>query len=347
MPASLRLPAPVKILLNFHLGQDVRIGVPEGTLATLRERFPAVTFVGADDAETLVRQAADAEVFYGFQFPSELVPKAPRLRWIQSASAGIEGNLSPPVVERGILLTNGAGIASTGIAEHVLGVMLAFCRNLHVAGRLQREGRWNRPAVMAGSGIPIREFRGSGVAVLGLGPIGAAIAADSAALGATVRGLRRHPPAQAPPPYEAVVGPEGLPDLLGWAHFVVLAVPHTPETEGMIGERELGLMRRDAVLVNVARGSVVDEAALLDALRRGLIAGAGLDVFAEEPLAASSPLWALPNVILTPHVAGATPRYLERALELFIENLGRYLEGRPLRNLVDHGLGYPRSSDSV
>ena len=181
------------------------------------------------------------------------------------------------------------------------------------------------------------------MAVLGLGPIGAAIAADSAALGATVRGLRRHPPAQAPPPYEAVVGPEGLPDLLGWAHFVVLAVPHTPETEGMIGERELGLMRRDAVLVNVARGSVVDEAALVDALRRGVIAGAGLDVFEEEPLPASSPLWALPNVILTPHVSGATPRYLERALDLFVENLARYLEGRPLRNLVDHVLGYPKN----
>jgi len=111
----------------------------------------------------------------------------------------------------------------------------------------------------------------------------------------------------------------------------------------MIGAREIGLMRPDAVLVNIARGPVVDEAALVDALRRGLIAGAGLDVFEEEPLPASSPLWALPNAILTPHVAGATPRYFERALDLFIENLGRYLEGQPLRNLVDHALGYPKN----
>ena len=333
----------MKVLLNFHLGQDVRIAVSEGTLATLRDRFPEVTFVGADDAEALAREAADAEVFYGFCFPPELVPKAPRLRWIQSASAGIEGNLSPPVVQRGILLTNGAGIASTGIAEHVLGVMLAFCRNLHVAARLQREGRWDRPAVMAGTGTAVREFRGSRVAVLGLGPIGATVAADSAALGATVRGLRRHPPAKPPAVYEAVVGPDGLQDVLSWAHFVVLAVPHTPETERMIGAREISLMRPDGVLVNVARGSVVDEAALVDALRRGLIAGAGLDVFEEEPLPASSPLWALSNVILTPHVSGATPRYLERALDLFVENLARYLEGRPLRNLVDHALGYPKN----
>jgi len=334
----------VKVLINFHLGRDVRIAVPETTLVTLRARFPAVAFAPADDPETLAREAADAEVFYGFRFPPELVPKAPGLRWIQSASAGIEDNLSAPVVARGILLTNGAGIASTGIAEQVFGVMLMFCRNLHVAARLQREGRWDRSAVMAGAGMPVREFRGSRVAVIGLGPIGAAIAAGAASLGATVRGMRRHPPAGAPrPPYDAVVGPDGFRDLLGWADFVVLAVPHTPETERMIGAREIGLMRHDAVLVNIARGGVVDEAALVDALRSGAIGGAALDVFEEEPLPSSSPLWALPNAILTPHVAGSTPRYFERALDLFVDNLARYLEGRPLRNLVEHALGYPKS----
>jgi phosphoglycerate dehydrogenase-like enzyme len=333
----------VKVLLNFHLGKDVRISVSDGVLAALRKRFPEIAFVGADDRETLAREAADADVFYGFTFPPDLVAHAPRLRWIQSVSAGIEGNLSPAVVERNILLTNGAGIASTGIAEHVLALMLAFCRNHHVAARLQRETRWDRTAVMAGSGAPVREFRGSHVAVLGLGPIGATVADDAAALGAIVRGMRRRPPAAAPAPYEAVVGPDGLDTLLGWADFVVLAVPHTPETDKLIGARELRLMRPDSYVVNVARGSVIDEAALIDALRRGAIAGAGLDVFEEEPLPASSPLWALPNVIVTPHAAGATPRYFERALELFIGNLERYLAGRPLRNLVDHSLGYPQS----
>jgi len=155
--------------------------------------------------------------------------------------------------------------------------------------------------------------------------------------------MRRHPPSVASHPYDAVVGPDGLAELLGWADFVVLAVPHTPETERMIGARELGVMRRDAVLVNVARGSVVDEAALVEALRRGSIAGAALDVFEQEPLPSSSPLWGLPNVIITPHASGATPRYFDRALDLFADNLGRYLEGRPLRNLVDHSLGYPKN----
>jgi len=333
----------VKVLLNFHLGSDVRISVSGDTLTTLRARFPGLRFTAADDPETLAREAGEADVFYGFEFPPELVPRAPRLRWIQSISAGIERNLSPPVLERGILVTNGSGIASTGIAEHVLAVMLSFCRNHHVAARLQRAQRWDRPAVMAGTGAPIREFRGSRVAILGLGPIGATVARYSAALGAGVRGLRRHPPAAPPAPYEAVVGLEGLDALLPWADFVVLAVPHTPETEKLIGPRELGLMRSDSYLVNVARGSVVDEEALIEALRNGAIAGAGLDVFEEEPLPASSTLWMLPNVILTPHVAGATPRYFERALELFMENLERYLRREPLRNLVDPALGYPKS----
>ncbi|HYR96359.1 MAG TPA: D-2-hydroxyacid dehydrogenase [Candidatus Binatus sp.] len=334
----------MKVVLNFHLGKDVRIAVPEGVLATLRARFPGVAFAPADDRESLAREAADADVFYGFTFPPELLSQSQHLRWIQSVSAGIEGNLSPGVVERGILVTNGAGIASTGIAEHVLAVMLGFCRNLHVAARLQREARWDRPAVMAGTGAPIREFHGSRVAILGLGPIGATVARDSAALGAIVRGMRRHPPPTASPaPYDAVLGPDGLDALLAWADFLVLAVPHTPETEKLIGARELRVMRPDSYVVNVARGSVIDEGALVDALRRGAIAGAALDVFEEEPLPASSPLWSLPNVVVTPHAAGVTPRYFERGLELFMENLGRYLGGRPLRNVVDHALGYPRS----
>jgi phosphoglycerate dehydrogenase-like enzyme len=333
----------VKVLVNFHLGTDVRVRVSEDTLTTLRRRFPGTTFEPADDRETLAREARDTDVFYGFEFPPDLVPDAPRLRWIQSISAGIERNLAAPIIQRGIWVTNGSGIASTGIAEHVLAVMLAFCRNHHVAARLQQQGRWDRPAVMAGTGTPIRDFAGSRVAVLGLGPIGSTVARYSGALGATVRGMRRRPSGEVPPPYETIVGPDGLDGLLEWSDFVVLAVPHTPETERLIGAREFELMRPESYLVNVARGSVVDEPALIEALGRGAIAGAALDVFAEEPLPPSSPLWTLPNVILTPHYAGATPRYFERALALFIDNLDRYLAGQPLRNLVDPALGYPKS----
>jgi phosphoglycerate dehydrogenase-like enzyme len=333
----------VKVLLNFHLGADVRIAVPPATLSALVARFPDVSFVAADSREALAREAPTTDVFYGFEFPPDLVRIAPRLRWIQSISAGIERNLSAPIVERGILVTNGSGIAAGPIAEHTIALMLALCRNLHVAVRVQQAARWDRQAVMGGAGTPLRELAGSRVAVLGLGPIGMTVAHHAAALGALVRGMRRHPPQKPESPFEMVVGPRELDGLVAWADFVVLAVPHTSETDHMIGAAQLRDMRAEAFLVNVARGSVVDEPALVDALRRGAIAGAALDVFAEEPLPESSPLWSLPNVILTPHVAGATPHYFHRALELFADNLERYRRGERLRNLVDPALGYPRN----
>jgi len=320
------------------------MSVADSTLEFLRTRFPDVRFVGADDAETLAREVADTDVFYGWRFPPELVPRAPRLRWIQSASAGVEDNLSPEVRARAIVLTNGAGIAAAGIAEHVLGLMLYLCRNHHVAARLQQEGRWDRPRVIGGDGVPIRDFAASHVAVLGLGPIGVAVSERSAALGAVVRAMRRRAPSTTKAPYEAVVGPDQLQALLGWADFVVVALPHTAETTGLIGAREFDHMRSDAYLVNVARGAVLDEAALVAALERRAIAGAALDVFQVEPLPASSALWHLPNVLITPHVAGATPRYLERALTLFADNLARFLRGDALVNVVDHTLGYPSGS---
>ncbi len=330
----------MKVVLNFHLGKDVRIAVPDSVLETLREKFPDHTFVPADDQETLARESADADIFFGWQFPEHLVGSAKRLKWIQSGSAGIEESLSPAVRASDILLCNGSGIGGVVVAEHTMALMFALARNLHVAARLQAQARWDRGEVIGTQGR-VREFRGSKVAVLGLGPIGLGVAERSAAFGAIVRGMRRHPPAAPPAPFEAVVGPAELPMLLSWADWVVLAVPHTPDTERLIGARELELMQADAYLVNIARGSVVDEAALIEAVRRGSIAGAALDVFDEEPLPHSSPLWGLPNVIVTPHVGGAMPNYLWRATELFIDNLGRFLSGRPLRNLVDKVAGYP------
>jgi phosphoglycerate dehydrogenase-like enzyme len=311
-------------------------------LAALRGRFPGVVFAPADDPDTLAREAVDAEVFYGFVFPPLLLPQARALRWVQSISAGVEGQLSELVRQRDLLVTNGAGIAADAIAEHVIATILALCRNLHVGLRLQAQRRWDRPAMMGGTGLPVREFSGSRVAVLGLGPIGRAVASRAVALGATVRGLRRHGPEVTPsPPFEAVLGPGQLGDLLAWADFVVLAVPHTPETDGLMDAAALARMRPEACLVNVARGSVVDETALIEALRRRAIAGAALDVFVDEPLPPESPFWELDSVLVTPHIAGATPHYFNRSLELFMDNLDRYLGGKRLRNLVDKKLGYP------
>jgi phosphoglycerate dehydrogenase-like enzyme len=180
---------------------------------------------------------------------------------------------------------------------------------------------------------------GSNLAILGAGPIGAALAGKAAALGLHVRVLRRNP-GEPVAGAERVVGPEALHELLGWAHWVVLAVPLTQDTRHLIGAAELRAMRCDAILINIARGDVVDQDALLAALRDGVIAGAGLDVATPEPLPAGHPLWELPNVILTPHVSGYLRGYFPGVLAIFADNLARFVTGEPLRNVVDKQLGY-------
>jgi phosphoglycerate dehydrogenase-like enzyme len=319
--------------------------VPDSALTRLRSTFPGDAFVAADDADTLAAEVPDADVYYGFTFPTRLLPAATRLRWIQCITAGVDRELTAAVRGRAIVVTNGAGIAAGPIAEHAVAGMLALARNLPTALRLQADARWDRLAVMSGGGAGLRELGGSAVAILGLGPIGRAVARAVAAFGARVRGVRRRPELGAPAPLEQVVGPDGLRALLGWADFVVVAVPETPATDGLIGASELAAMRSTAYLVNVARGAVIDEEALIAALERGAIAGAALDVFTREPLPALSPLWRLPNVIVTPHVAGATPHYFDRALDLFVDNLVRWRAGGPLRNAVDPDLGYPNPSE--
>jgi phosphoglycerate dehydrogenase-like enzyme len=263
---------------------------------------------------------------------------AKRLRWVHSANAGIEANLFPALVESDVILTNGAGLHSVSIPEHVLGLMFALARNLHESVRLQARSAWDRFGAIAFAG-GIRELDGSNLAILGAGPIGAALARLGHALGMHVRVLRRrpeHPVAGA----EAVVGPEGKLALLAWADFVVLATPLTAETENLIDRAAIGAMKPSAFLINIARGEVVDDAALIEALREKRIAGAGLDTFREEPLPATSPYWAQPNVIVTPHVSGYTARYFERTLELFRDNLRRFVRGERMRNVVDKRLGY-------
>ncbi|MFM8409085.1 MAG: D-2-hydroxyacid dehydrogenase, partial [Alphaproteobacteria bacterium] len=259
-------------------------------------------------------------------------------RWMQTALAGVEEVLFPELVESDVVLTNGAGLHATSIPEHVLAVMFALARNLHHAQRLQAEARWGRFDVIAFAG-GIRELAGSRLAILGAGPIGTALVPRARALGMTVRVLRRRPGVGVEGA-DAFVGPESLHELLGWADFVVLALPLTAETNGLIGREAIEAMRSSAFLVNVARGEVVDDDALVDALRRGRIAGAALDAFRTEPLPPDSPWWTLPNVIVTPHVSGYAPDYFAAFVELWRDNLRRWTQGRPLRNVVDKRLGY-------
>lgn len=296
---------------------------------------------GAQNASAEALEAvADAEVYLGFGVSAALLRAGRGLRWVHTGTAGVATLLTPELVESDIAFTNSAGVHGPAVAETVIAMMLHFARGLDIAVRAQAEGRW-LSAAFHRADAPVREVAGSLTGVVGYGGIGREVARRVTALGGSVIATRRHPDAQGPAePGVEVCGPEGFERLLETSDYVVLAAPETAQTRGLIGARELARMKRDAVLINVGRGSLVDEAALVDALRSGRIRGAGLDVFATEPLPADHPLWALPNVLITPHVSACTHRFWEREVALIEENLARYLAGRPLLNLVDKQAGY-------
>jgi phosphoglycerate dehydrogenase-like enzyme len=327
----------MQVVLHYRL-KEVRWNIADADLAALRARFPSVTFVSVEDDATLPAALADAEVYSGWNFPPEAFSLAPKLRWINSASAGVEANLFPALVESEVILTNAAGLHSVNIPEHCLAMMLSLARNFPTAQRLQEKHEWNRWAVIAGNG-GIRELAGSNLAVIGAGAIGLGIVKLGAALDMRVRVLRRRP-GEPVPGAEAVVGPQDLHALLGWADFVVLAAPLTAETTGMIDAAAVAAMRSSTIFVNVGRGELVDDDALIAALQAGGIAAAGLDVFREEPLPADSPYWALENALLTPHVSGYRPDFFARIVAMFEANLARWVRGEPLVNVVDKRLGY-------
>lgn len=327
----------MKVVLYFRM-HEVRWSIADADLDAMRARFPGVEFVSVEDDDAFPSAIADADAFYGFHYPPQHFDAARRLTWIHSAAAGIEANLFPALVASEVTLTNAAGVHDVGIPEHCLAVMFAFARNLHVAQRQQQAREWNRFGVIA-TGAGMRELAGSKLAVLGAGAIGTGLTRLAAGLGMQVRVMRRRP-GEPVPGAEAVVGDDQLHALLGWADFVVLALPMTAATRHVIDAAALQAMRASCYLINVGRGELVDDDALLAALRAGAIAGAGLDVFVQEPLPADSGYWALDNVILTPHVSGYRPDYFGRALEVFAGNLTRRLAGQPLANVVDKRLGY-------
>jgi phosphoglycerate dehydrogenase-like enzyme len=243
--------------------------------------------------------------------------------------------LFPALRQSDVVLSNSRGMNATAVAEHALMLMLAAARRLPEAVRAQVERRWIADDL---SGLP--SLRGRTLLIVGLGAIGSELAGMAAGLGMRVMATTRDRSDELPDGAAEVYEPAALKGLLPRADIVVLAVPLTADTRGMIGAAELALMRPSARLINVARGKLVDEEALVDALERGVIAGAALDVMAHEPLPPSSPLWTMPNVIITPHVAGFRDDYWDAATELFAASLRRYLDGEAVANIVDKRAGY-------
>lgn len=286
---------------------------------------------------------AEAEVYFGLGVPREVPLAGAGLRWVHTATAGVAGSLSPELRTRDVVLTNSAGVHAAPIAETVVGMMFHFARGLDFAVRGQAAGRWRKEPFDAVD-APIGEVAGSTVGIIGFGGIGRAVAARALPLGARVLGLKRRRTGRAghPPPNgaELTYGSQGLDRLLATSDYVVLAAPETEETSGLIDAEALARMKDSAVLINVARGGLVDEDALIATLRAGRLRGAALDVFRTEPLPEDHPFWSLPNVLITPHISAYTSRFWEREVSLLEENLERYLAGRELVNVVDKAAGY-------
>ncbi|MFI5254308.1 MAG: D-2-hydroxyacid dehydrogenase [Candidatus Limnocylindrales bacterium] len=293
-----------------------------------------------DDVEVLLRGPLPAAVF------DRLLARCPQLSWVHSATAGVERVLTPAALARGLAISNARGVFSRPIAEYVMLMILTVARRLPQLLELQRERTWQP--------LEAREMRDVTVGIVGLGSIGRAVAALATAFGCRVIATRRQagagasglPPTEGDemPAVEPVVDrllpPDGLPELLAASDFVVLALPLTPETQDVIDDAALAAMRPDAWLINVARGRLVDERALLRALRERRIGGAILDTFRDEPLPSESAFYDLDNVIVTPGTSWSSRRVLERSIELFCENLRLFRAGQPLRNRVDPRVGY-------
>ncbi|HIK05421.1 MAG TPA: D-2-hydroxyacid dehydrogenase [Trichormus sp. M33_DOE_039] len=315
----------------------MKLILPVEIAAEIEPHLKSDTQVALVDSDgNLDRDAKDAEVYFSWFFlkPPTLhrvLAAAPQLRWHHAPNAGVNHILTPTYLERDLILTNGAGVHAIPIAEFVFTYILAHVKYLSDLYNLHAERHWQR-------GFAIQELTGATLLIIGAGGIGQAIAQRAKAFGMRVFGSRRHP--EALPNFDKVVDADEWRSLLPEVDYLVIATPLTPETKGLIDETVLRSLPNHAYLINIARGAVVDEPALMKALSESWIAGAALDTVINEPLPSDSPLWSVPNLFITPHCSGHSPKVKQRSIELFLDNLRRYQTGQPLRNVVDKHAGY-------
>ncbi|HEY6334159.1 MAG TPA: D-2-hydroxyacid dehydrogenase [Blastocatellia bacterium] len=297
-----------------------------------------IRFAAPADAIEVIR---DAEVVECINLSADLLAAAPKLRWVSFWSAGLDKRITPEIEAHGLMVTSASGVHGPNIAEQVMAYMLMFTRQMPLFIRAQENREWAH-----GTGAGFQELAGKTLGITGLGHIGSTLGARAHAFGmrvvATKRDLSRSRDDWASGVFvpEALYAAADLPKMLAESDHVCIAVPYTRETHHLFNAAMFAHMKPAAYLYNIARGPIVDEQALVAALRSGRLRGAGLDVFETEPLAQDSPLWSMGNVIITPHVAGFTPYYFERAAKLFAANLERYIQGLPLRNLYVAARGY-------
>jgi phosphoglycerate dehydrogenase-like enzyme len=304
-----------------------------------RRDFPQLEVVHLSGYSGIEEHLCDAEITICWSLRPEQFQAARKLRWIYSPAAAVHQLLFPELVNSDVILTNGRDVHGPVVAEHVIALILALAKKLPQAARLQQKHTWGKELLWKLNPKPT-EIAGATLGVVGLGSIGRNVSKHASALGMRVIAVREHPDNERPQGVDEVFGSSELDQLLGQSDYVVLSVPVTPETEGLINAKRLAKMKSTAYLINVGRGQLIDEAALLVALRGQKIGGAALDVFIEEPLPPDSPLWDLENLLITPHTAGLTEKMWERHYKLFTENLRRYMAGEELLAVVDKKKGY-------
>lgn len=338
--------------------------VPEELRAALPDDWELVVVTEETDGSgdgagrvspVVLEHASVAAAYLGYGVPEALLHDAPDLRWIHSGAAGVGSSLTPALLAHPAVFTNSAGIHAPPMAESVLGMILYFGRGLGLAAENQRAGRWDTDPYYE-AGAPLAELSTATVGIVGYGGIGREVARRVASLGADVLALKRREPV----PGDAALAPvggtgslegkvtvlngsDGLDRILHESDILVLAAPETDETRGMMDTEAFARMKTGALFINVARGKLVDEDALAEALESGQLRGAGLDVFAREPLPAGHPLWSAPNTLITPHVSGVTRGFWRRECDLILHNLAALLAAAPMdrwRNVVDRKAGY-------
>jgi phosphoglycerate dehydrogenase-like enzyme len=302
--------------------------------------FPKVEVDQRNSYKGVEEHIRDAEIFFGWSLRGEQVRAAKKLRWIHSTAAAVHQLMSPELCASDIIVTNARSVHGAVVAEHAIALMFALAKCLPAAVRYQQQRVWAQEQISYQHPHP-SELAGSTLGLVGYGAIGSEVARSAAALGMRVLVVRQHPQRESGMGHEIeTFDPDRLDEVISQSDFLVLAAPHTDTTRRLINAERLARMKPTAYVVNVARGALIDEAALTDALRNHRIGGAALDVFDHEPLPADSPLWELDNLLITPHTAATSDKMWERHYALIKENLRRYLAGEPLLGLVDKRVGY-------
>ncbi len=326
----------MKVLLAIHHSFELW-NAPEWLAPRLQQEFPRHKFVQLESLDRLIEEIANAEVLVAWQIRPEQFSAAGKLKWIHATTAAVHQLMFPELVASAVRLTNSSDIHGPVVAEHAIAIVLALAKGLPAAARYQQARHWGQQDIWRS--MRPREIAGATLGVIGLGAIGRATVRLARALGMRVIAMREHPE-RGSEGADRVLGPAQLKELLSESEYVLLCAPLTATTQALFDDTTFSKMRRDACLINVSRGALVDESALLRALETTSIRAVALDVFQTEPLPSESPLWGVENLFITPHTAALTDKLWERHYQRLVENLHRYCGGEPLLGQVNKQRGY-------